>query len=283
VRHSLGRTAPDLVHSCPLPRHEAWALFEAATGRPRTFWLAHDDLQVDLPAAALFDRWTAKRSEGIPLAYLVGYREFYGRRFWVNRNALIPRSDTETLIDLARPLLRDARSNEGRLRLLDLGTGSGCIGITLLKECPGIEVHASEVSPAAAAVARNNAAWLGCGQDLTVHLGSWWQAFRPGLDEKFFAVVSNPPYIPEGDPHLGQGDLRYEPRLALSPGDGLLAYRSILAGIDDWLSPGGFLLVEHGYDQQAQLMALFSAHGLRDVQAFSDLSGTPRAVLAYKA
>lgn len=270
----------------PLPRHEFWALLESASGRSREYWLARKTIALGPQAEKLFFRWVDQRKAGTPLAYLLGWREFYARKFWVNRHTLIPRAETELLIDLAKKVLKERPEFT---RLCDLGTGSGCIAITLALECPQVRVTASDISEFALEVARNNSAWLGATR-VEFTQGSWWEAHgrRP---TRYHGVIANPPYVARGDPHLHSGDLPYEPRLALTGKPladektladcGLGAYREILGGIKAHLEPGGFVLIEHGHTQQAQVMGLFQEAGLDGICGFSDAFGTPRAVLGF--
>ncbi len=268
-----------------LPRHERLALLEAVTGKPREFWAAHPKAALLDREAALFDRWQAARLNGAPLAYLLGYREFYGRRFWVGPETLIPRPDTELLIDTAKTLIAELRPEIPPV-LADLGTGSGCIAISLALEINGATITACDLSPAALHTARNNAAWLGASPQVSFAQGSWWQAFGPS-QQKFHGVVSNPPYIAGNDAHLSQGDLRYEPAMALTPrfteknGSGLEAIEAITSQAPQHLFPGGFLLIEHGFDQQPAVMGIFKNAGLSQVRGLRDLSGNPRAVVGF--
>lgn len=279
-------TVAQLMKSCPLPRHEFWALLEGATGRAREYWIAHDDEPLTPRAHALLNRWVGLRSGGTPLAYLLGWREFYGRRFWVNPSTLIPRSDTELLIDTAVPLIRQASAGRTDLRVCDLGTGSGCIGLTLALECPSLKVTATDISAAALQTAANNAAWWGLQDRVDFRQGNWWQAVaKPPAARPFFGVVSNPPYIGAEDPHLAHGDLRFEPPQALRPiGDasGLTAIADLLTAAGHHLEPGGFFLVEHGFDQQAQVINLARDAGFCKITGLRDTVGLPRAVLAFR-
>lgn len=270
-----------------IPRHERLALLCAATGRSKEFWLAHPEVPLLPGEAALLDRWMAMRSNGLPLAYLIGWREFYGRRFWVSPETLIPRPDTELLIDTAKAISQRFRSAES-IRLADLGTGSGCIAISLALEIAGCTVAASDISMNALSVARNNAAWLGASGSVSFTQGSWWHAFE-SLPYKLHGIVSNPPYIAGQDPHLAQGDLRHEPAAALTPSatgvacDGLQAIKTIARNATEHLVSGGFLLIEHGFDQQADVIGIFQEAGLSEIQALPDLSGNPRAVVGFHA
>jgi release factor glutamine methyltransferase len=275
-----------LIKTSPLPRHEFWALLEAATGQAREHWIAHDTEPLSPRAHALLKRWIDRRVNGVPLAYLVGWREFYGRRFWVNPTTLIPRSDTELLIDTAVPLIQQALTGRDQVRVGDLGTGSGCIALTLALECPRLQVVASDLSTGALQTAANNAAWWGLEDRVRFYQGDWWQALpAPTDDTLFFGLISNPPYIGAQDPHLGQGDLQFEPPQALRPTNdpsGLAAIRQLLLRAPQYLEPGGFFLVEHGFDQQAQVINLARDAGFNKITGLQDAAGLPRAVLAFR-
>lgn len=274
------RSFRELITTTALPKHELWPLLESATGRRREFILAHDHEPLDLGAELLFLRWVQQRHAGVPIAYLVGRREFYARNFWVNRHTLIPRMETELLIDTAKELLGQHPDKD--LRFCDLGTGSGCIAVTLALEFPQSEVWASDLSVGALQVARNNAAWLGASPRTHFCHGPWWQALD-AAPATFHGILSNPPYIAPGDPHLTQGDLRHEPGSALAgQGDGLGDIRSIVAGATQRLEPNGFLLIEHGFDQQAAVITLFQQAGLVGIRGLTDLANNPRAVLGFR-
>lgn len=270
-----------------IARHEHLALLSAATGRPKEFWIAHPEAELLAGEAALFDRWKLARERGVPLAYLLGYREFYSRRFWVSPETLIPRSDTELLIDTTKALLSSLELN-GPVRLADLGTGSGCIAITLALEIHRVTVAASDVSASAIEIARNNAAWHGVAHRVSFLKGSWWAAFKT-IQHRFHAIVSNPPYIASADPHLCRGDLPSEPSIALTPfghrqaSHGLESIEEIAGAAVMHLEPGGFLLIEHGFDQQPAVIEIFRRAGLHKVQGMQDLSGNPRAVVGFNS
>jgi release factor glutamine methyltransferase len=251
-------TALTQARQSGLPRLEALCLLETLSGRTRPWLIAHD--AVDLgPAAAT--RWTellSRRLAGEPLAYLVGGREFHG--LWLNVNAAVldPRPDTETLVDWAIEILR--QDGKAAPRVLDLGTGSGAIALAIKHAVPGAEVTAVDLSPGALDTARRNGERLG----LPVQwlLGDWWEALRPlqqnGAEVRHFdLIVSNPPYIAEHDPHLPA--LQHEPMQALVSGvDGLDALRLLVTQASDWLRNGAWLLLEHGHDQAAAVVALFA-------------------------
>lgn len=259
-----------------LPRHAARALAESVGGRTREWLVAHGDEPMPADQAARFDTLAARARAGEPLAYLLGWREFWGRRFEVGPGVLIPREDTECLVARTLSLLPVGA------RVADLGTGSGCIAITLAAERADLAVTATDRSPAALAIAARNAARLLGPQAGRLRLceGDWYAALPAG--ERFEAIVSNPPYIAAGDRHLGEGDLRHEPSDALTDGaDGLSALRALADGAADRLVPGGWLVVEHGFDQGAAVRALMTAAGLQGATTEADLSGNDRVSRAH--
>lgn len=272
-------TAPsidDLIRHSQLPRAEARRLLACLTSQPLTWFMAHGDDPADPDIAARFQALAERRRAGEPLAYLLGQQEFYGRPFAVSPTVLIPRADTETLVETALEqltLLHQQRCAVP-LSLLELGTGSGIIAITLALEAPDTEVHAVERSSEALAVAQQNAKALGASR-IHWHAGSWWQALAS--PRRFDLIVSNPPYIAANDHHLQQGDLRFEPPQALAAGpDGLDDLRIIIGGAPAHLNPGGWLLLEHGYDQEAPVQALLRDAGFAGVFTRRDLAGQPR-------
>ncbi len=229
---------------------------------------AHREDELPDHAAARFVELVGRRAAGEPIAYLTGMREFYGRNFTVSPAVLIPRPETELLVELGIAKL----TGMPQARILELGTGSGCIAVTLALELAAATVTAADIAPDALAVARRNAATLG------VTLGfveSDWFAALEG--ECFDLIVANPPYIPLGDPHLSAGDLRFEPPQALASGtDGLEALRRIVGAAQRHLMPGGWLLFEHGYDQAEVAHDLLQAAGFVDIQQHRDLAGIVR-------
>jgi release factor glutamine methyltransferase len=223
---------------------------------------------------ARVDTLVARRALGHPVAYLLGMREFYSREFAVSPDVLIPRPETETLVEaaLAR-VARHPREGGGPVSALDLGTGSGAIAITLACERSELEVTATDSSEAALALARGNAAAHAA--RVAFLRGEW---YAPVAGRRFDLIVSNPPYVAARDPHLAEGDLRFEPRQALTDesADGLASLRAIVAGAASHLNPGGWLLVEHGYDQAADVAALLAGAGLAQPLSIPDLGGIPR-------
>lgn len=234
-----------------------------------TAWLiAHDTDPLADTHAAAFESLLTRRLEGVPIAYLVGTREFYGRPFQVSPGILIPRPDTELLVDLA--LAR--KPPDQAMDVLDLGTGSGCIAITLALERPLARVTAVDRSAAALVIAERNADILNAHVEF---LTSDWFAALAG--RRFDLIVGNPPYIAAADPHLTRGDVRFEPLTALAAGrDGLADLRQLTAAARNHLSPGGVLLLEHGYDQADAVRALLRESGIPRPQSWPDLAGIPR-------
>lgn len=251
-----------------LPAAEARLLLGHVLQRPAAWLIAHDDEVIDEDAMLGFASLVARRAGGEPVAYLVGYREFFGRDFAVSPAVLIPRPETELLVDIALEKL-GAGNTAG---ILDLGTGSGGIAVTLALEMPHAQVTAVDASAAALAMARRNAERHGAAVRL---LQSDWYAALDG--ERFDLIVANPPYIAECDPHLAAGDLRHEPPAALSSGaDGLASIRRIVSDAPAHLTSGGQLWLEHGYDQAEAVRALLTAAGLADIEQHRDLAGTVR-------
>ena len=258
-------TAGELLASAALPRAEARRLLAHALGVPIESLIARPQQAVDSAAAARFATLAARRAGGEPLAYLLGEKEFYGRRFAVSPAVLVPRPETELLVGLALARLRTAPAP----RVLDHGTGSGCIAITLALECPEAAVTAVDRSADALAVARANAQRLGATVEFV--LGNWFEA----VGGRFDLIVANPPYVAAADPHLA--GLRHEPQHALVAGvDGLADLRRIVGGAPAHLNPGGALAVEHGHDQGASVRALFARAGFAGVETHCDLAGIER-------
>jgi release factor glutamine methyltransferase len=251
-----------------LPSFEARLLLGHVLQQPPVWLLAHDDVLLDETALRGFNDLIARREAGEPVAYLLGRREFFGRDFAASPAALIPRPETELLVEVALKKLGDGNT----ARILDLGTGTGCIAITLALECPSAQVTALDASRDALALAAENARRLNASVRF---LHSDWYAAVQG--EIFDVIISNPPYIAAADAHLTQGDLRFEPPAALASGaDGLDAIRHIIAAAPAHLSAQGQLWLEHGYDQADAVRALLAAAGFAAIEQHRDLAGTVR-------
>jgi release factor glutamine methyltransferase len=251
-----------------LPASETRLLLGHVLQRSAAWLLAHDEVPLDEDAMLAFASLVARRAGGEPVAYLVGYREFFGRRFAVTPATLIPRPETELLVELVTGKV----GADSTASILDLGTGSGCIAITLALELPAARLSGVDFSAAALEVARANAQALGAVVRLCQ---SDWFAALDG--ERYDLIVGNPPYIAAADPHLGQGDLRHEPQTALASGhEGLDALRHIVAAAPRFLNPGGALLLEHGHDQGPSVRELMTAAGFRELAQHGDLGGILR-------
>jgi release factor glutamine methyltransferase len=236
---------------------------------------------VKAPAAARLQAWFARRRAGEPVAYLLGQREFWSRDFRLTPAVLIPRPETELLVETALQWLDGLSGGKAGVisaaapAVLDLGTGSGVVAITLALERRHCVLTAVDQSPDALAVARANAQRLGASVQF-LH-GDW---FNPCVGQRYALVVSNPPYVATDDPHLQQGDLRYEPLAALDGGRGGFAcLRRIAREARRHLLPGGCLMLEHGYDQAARLRIYLRELGYVEVQSRDDLAGIARVTL----
>lgn len=264
------RSVTELLAGTALPRAEARRLLAGALGVSIETLIARPEQAVGDEAAARFAELADRRARGEPLAYLLGEREFYGRRFAVSPAVLVPRPETELLVDVALRLLRRRPAP----RVLDLGSGCGCIAITLALECPLAAVVAADRSAEALAVARANATQLGAGVEL--RLSDWYS----DVGGRFDLIVANPPYVAAADPHLR--DLQHEPRHALVAGaDGLADLRRIVAGAPVHLNSGGSLAVEHGHDQGASVRELFAQAGFVDIETHRDLAGIERVCAGW--
>jgi len=250
-----------------LPASEARMLLQQVLGWSAARLAAYPEHVLSANEVAAYSQLVSRRSGGEPMAYLSGHREFYGRDFQVSPAVLIPRPETELLVELALGKCAARMAP----RILDLGTGSGCLAVTLALEMPSATVTAVDLSPAALAVASGNGLRLGARVE---YLESDWLTAVSG---RFDLIVGNPPYVAEGDPHLDQGDLRHEPPLALACGpDGLGAIRRIVADAPRYLESGGWLLLEHGYDQAPAVAELLVAAGFAMVEQHCDLAGILR-------
>jgi len=248
---------------------EARVLIGHSLGVDHAWLIAHDRDTPDPAQQQIIKNLITRRAAGEPVAYLLGKREFFGLNFAVSPAVLIPRPETELLVQLALEHIPTDRASS----VLDLGTGSGAIALTLAVHRPLARIFAVDRSPKALAVARKNATALGL-QNLEFLLSDWYAEL--GV-KNFDIVVANPPYIATGDAHLEQGDLRFEPRVALqSKDEGLADIKRIVAGAPARLPPGGWLLFEHGYDQATACRALLMSRAWSGARTWDDLSGLPR-------
>ncbi len=267
----------DLLQQTALPRLEVQMLLQHVLQVPRSWLIAHDTDALAPAVVGSFLALAQRRQDGEPMAYLLGVREFMGHDFRVTPDVLIPRPDTEVLVETAVAFIR--RAPHAPVRVLDLGTGSGAIAVSIALACPQVQVVATDFSLAALEVARQNAQALSA--QVEFYNGSWFDAL-PVDSAAFDLIVSNPPYIHAGDPHLDQGDLRFEPVIALTDGfDGLHDLHAIIKGAGRWLKPGGCLWLEHGWDQaQAVRKDLVNA-GFNRVESLTDLAGIERISGGY--
>ena len=245
---------------------------------PRSALLSRDDLELSDIA---LDEWKAlesKRLQGEPVAYLIGKRGFHNIELYVAPGVLIPRPETELLVEIA---LNEIIRLNVPARILDLGTGSGAIALAIAHDAPQALVTATDQSNEALAIAKTNAKQLGLVERVHFLQGSWYEAIEPSAS--FDIILSNPPYIASHDSHLSQGDLRFEPVSALTDhGNGLACLEAIIWGAKSHLNSNGLLAVEHGFDQSEAVVALMKSAGLRDVQTHLDLSGHFRVASARK-
>ncbi|RZT32390.1 peptide chain release factor N(5)-glutamine methyltransferase [Cupriavidus agavae] len=264
------REALTLAAMAGLPTLEARMLLSHVTGFTRTQLITRDAEHLNAAQHDAFSTLLARRLAGEPMAYLLGEREFFGRSFRVTPDVLIPRPDTEVTAEAALARLAGTPAP----RVLDMGTGSGVLAVTIARERADAEVWATDISPGALMVAQDNARALQAG-NIRFVVSDWYGALPAAL--RFHLIVSNPPYIAEGDPHLTEGDLRFEPIDALTDHqDGLSDLAAIVAGAADRLLPGGWLLMEHGYDQGAATRQLLADAGFAEVFTARDLGGNER-------
>ena len=266
VTVQAGDTIAEALRVGALDQHERRILLGHVLGLSRVQLITASEDILTGPQAQRVAQLFARRSAGEPIAYLTGCREFYGLAFAVSPAVLIPRPETELLVELAI----DRLPRQGRV--LDLGTGSGAIAVALAYSRRDASVTALDVSDAALSVARRNAAHHAV--QVQLMRSDWYAALT---DQRFDMIVANPPYVVAGDAHLREGDLRFEPIDALTDhADGLSALRQIIAGAAQFLQPGGWLLTEHGYDQADSVRALLAAQRGTEIQSWKDLAGIER-------
>lgn len=263
---AAGSTLADVLRNAPLDALENRILLAHALDLTRVELITQSERVIDDQEAQRLTALFQRRLNGEPIAYITGQREFYGLSLHVSPDVLIPRPETELLVDLAIEHL----PQHGRV--LDLGTGSGAIAVAIAHQRPDASVTALDASPAALEIARRNAERHGVRVRLLQ--SDWYGSLG---NDNFDLIVSNPPYIRADDAHLTQGDLRFEPRGALTDhADGLSALRTIIAGAKTYLARGGWLLVEHGYDQALPARHLLAAQNFSEVQSWKDLAGIER-------
>ena len=262
------RTIAEILRTAAIEPADARVLLRCVLGASDAQLAAHPERELTAAEREQFLALAARRRAGEPVAYLTGEREFYSLPFKVTPAVLIPRPETELLVEAALEWI----GGDAPVRVLDLATGSGCVAIAIARHRAGAQVTAADLSPAALAVARENAKMLGVGIEF---IESDWFAALAG--RRFDLIVANPPYVAEGDSHLESGDLRFEPRNALVAGvDGLTCIEIIVAEAAAHLNDGGSLLFEHGFDQAARCRALLQSAGFQKVASWRDLAGIER-------
>ena len=261
-------------------------------GWPRSALISRDQEPLPNEVVVAWKSFEARRLSGIPVAYLTGIKGFHGIELKVNQAVLIPRPETELLVDLTLEEIQRIHMSAPHqpIRVLDLGTGSGAIALaiahatsTISEASIDIEVLGIDQSSAAIELARDNAIALGLDTSVTFLTSNWYAAIPDRYRNTVDIIVSNPPYIQKDDPHLQGGDLRFEPQSALTDyGDGLSCIRQILNGADQYLKPGGLITIEHGYDQAVAVTTLMKTEGFQAITSLPDLAGHLRVSLARK-
>ena len=256
-------------------RLDAELLLAHCLNKPRSYLYSWPEQQLSEPCWQMYRQLVKMRVRPMPVAYLLGTREFYSMEFISTDIALVPRPETELLVELALELIPPDQP----IRVCDLGTGTGIIAITLKSQRPAASVYATDVDPDCLTLAGENAARLGATVEF---VESDWYRQIP-VDLNFDLIVSNPPYIAADHPFLKQGDLPAEPQIALTPGiTGIEAIEIIIGQARDYLSTGGHLVLEHGYDQQTMVAQLFESHGFAEIRCATDFNGLPRTSIAKR-
>ncbi|EKK5222352.1 peptide chain release factor N(5)-glutamine methyltransferase [Cronobacter sakazakii] len=267
------KQAIDRLTASESPRRDAEILLAFVTGRTRTFILAFGETALTDDELTRLDALLARRAAGEPVAYLIGQREFWSLPLEVSPATLIPRPDTECLVEQAL-----ARLPATACRILDLGTGTGAIALALASERPDCHVTALDVIPEAVALAKRNAQRLGI-DNVTILQSHWFSALT---DVRFSLIVSNPPYIDGDDPHLSQGDVRFEPKSALVADDaGLADLETLVTEARRFLEDNGWLMLEHGWQQGEAVRELFTRAGYQGVETCRDYGGNERLTLGH--
>ncbi|MBU3544158.1 peptide chain release factor N(5)-glutamine methyltransferase [Polynucleobacter sp. MWH-Mekk-B1] len=280
---STNTSLRSLLSSTTLPQNEAKILLafilEKHYQLPRSALLSRDEMELSPAALVQWKGIEASRLAGEPIAYLVGKRGFHDIELYVAPGVLIPRPETEILVEIA---LREIQALNRPANILDLGTGSGAIALAIAHSAPQTIVTATDQSLEALAIAKMNAEQLGFSDRVQFAQGSWYEALKEAIP--FDVILSNPPYIAAGDSHLSEGDLRFEPASALTDGaSGLSCLEAIILQVHPYLKPGGLVAVEHGFDQSDAVVNLMKAAQLQEIQVHKDLAGHCRAVSGRKS
>ena len=274
-----------LLSGTSLPRNEAHVLMAHVLNKhyqlARTTIISRDEMELNKPALEEWQTLESRRLHGEPVAYLIGKKGFHNIELQVAPGVLIPRPETELLVDIALQEIKRIEDSVNTPKILDLGTGSGAIALVIANEVPNAQVIATDQSAEALAIAKLNAKSLKLESRVQFAQGSWYQALSE--NDIFDIILSNPPYIRAQDPHLVEGDLRFEPADALTDhSTGLSCLEAIILEAKDHLKPMGLLAVEHGYDQSDAVVKLMKTAGLSDIQTYQDLSGHYRVASARK-
>ena len=280
---STNTTLRSLLSGTTLPQNEAKILLafvlEMHYQLPRSALLSRDEMELNPQALEQWRNLELKRLSGEPIAYLVGKRGFHEIELYVAPGVLIPRPETEILIEIA---LREIQKLNRPVNILDLGTGSGAIALAIAHSAPQVLVTATDQSLEALAIANINAEQLGLSNRVQFAQGSWYGALKEVI--QFDVILSNPPYIAAGDTHLNEGDLRFEPPSALTDGaGGLSCLKAIISQVGPYLKLGGLVAVEHGFDQSEAVVNLMKAAQLKQIQVHRDLAGHCRAASGRKS
>jgi len=291
----MANTIAALLESTRLNKTDAKVLLghliNQYLGWPRSALLTKDQEPLPHELITAWKSLESQRSSGVPVAYLTGVKGFHGIELKVNEAVLIPRPETELLVDLALEEIKRIYANypNQTIQILDLGTGSGAIALAIANECAiskmpiNIRILGVDQSTAAIELARENAKILGLNHMVEFLQSSWYDAIPDRFQTAFDVIVSNPPYIQKNDPHLQEGDLRFEPKAALTDdGDGLSCIREIVNHAQHYLKPGGLIAIEHGYDQAAAVATLLENYAFHDISALADLAGHLRVTQARK-
>lgn len=279
---SINQSLRELISNCALPANEARILLAQLLEKhyqlPRSALLSRDDMILNEQAFEEWENLVSRRLHGEPIAYILGKKGFHNIELLVGPGVLIPRPETELLVEIA---LTEITKLNRTTKVLDLGTGSGAIALSIANAAPLASLLATDQSAEALAIAKQNAEFLNLTDRVQLSQGSWYEALVQG--NQFDVIVSNPPYIANQDPHLTQGDLRFEPESALTDyASGLSCLEIIIAEADQYLKAGGLIAVEHGFDQSQAVLELMKEAGLIDVQVHLDLAGHYRAASGRK-
>lgn len=253
------------------PRLDLELLLAFVLNKSRSFLYAHSEYKLTPEQEKTFDALFNRRANGEPIAYILGKKEFWSLELMVNQNVLIPRPETELLVEVAL-----SKVDREVAIIADMGTGSGAIALALANVRSKWNVVATDISADALNLARYNAKQLQI-NNVEFYYGNWCDALP---NKEFDLIISNPPYISQHDPHLQQGDVRFEPRIALESGDGLVALKEIIIQAKKHLKAGGFLMLEHGYDQSEQVQNLLHQNKYQAITPYRDLAGIYRMVVA---